>query len=297
MSEKRETPSLLLPLLLITAGAALLLQQTGMYTIPWGHIARLWPLLLVLFGLEALFRALKAPALVASSAALVITLVGGLIFEPILYPAQNPGQVSYLYQGNGAETAELYLQASAATVTVDTELNEGMIAVDISDPEGVDDISTQEERSDNTLIVRVNNQRTRVNVPLVDEETTAQWRTHIAADAPSTLVVETGAGKIDVDMSEAALSGLNLHTGVGSMNVELPAGDYSADLSCGVGKIVLTLPENAAVRIYADSGLGNTTANSHYQLVDGYYVSAAFSESAPFATITISTGIGSIVLQ
>jgi len=297
MSEKRETPSLLLPLLLIAVGAALLVEQTGMYSIPWGHLAKLWPLLLVLLGLEALFRALKAPALVASSAALVITLVGGLVFEPILYPGQNPGQVSYAYQANGAETTELSLLASAASISIDNAASDGLIVVDISDPQGVDDISAQEERTDGILTVQVDGQRTTVNAPLIDDETTAQWQAHIAADVPSTLDVENGAGKINAEMRDATLSELTLHLGVGSMSVALPAGEYSADLSCDVGKILLTLPEDAAVRISADSGLGNTTASSNYQLIDGYYVSAAFSENEPFATITVDTGVGSIVLQ
>ena len=73
-----ERRSIILPVLLIVVGLALLLEQFGVWHPDWGEILRLWPVLLVLLGLELIARGRRAGGWVTALLVVGVLLVVAL---------------------------------------------------------------------------------------------------------------------------------------------------------------------------------------------------------------------------
>ena len=88
MTEERR-PSYVLPAVLIIAGVVLLLDQLGIWTVDWSHVLSLWPLLLILLGLDILARSVRV-----SGPMMTIVLIAAVgIAIALLWPSLTVGPV------------------------------------------------------------------------------------------------------------------------------------------------------------------------------------------------------------
>jgi hypothetical protein len=106
-----------------------------------------------------------------------------------------------------------------------------------------------------------------------------RWDITLNPDVPLDLDVSSGVGNSDLDLSDLQLTHLNVDSGVGSMNLNLPvmpdmydvtisAGTGSIDIGIvegsmlkldingGVGSVTIDVPDSAAVRIEGSTGVG-----------------------------------------
>ena len=83
-----------------------------------------------------------------------------------------------------------------------------------------------------------------------------RWDVALTPNIPLNLDLHGGAGRSHLDLSALQLTGLNVSTGAGESTVLLPAGQYSARYSGGVGQSNLTVPSGADVDLNISSGAG-----------------------------------------
>ena len=108
-------------MVLIFVGGVFLLQNTG-YLPPnaWVNIWRLWPLLLVIGGLELLFAG-RVPSVILAALALIVVMVGLMVLTPGL-PVAVPGNTAlsrtYDTETQGANQANVTVRFGAGQLTV-----------------------------------------------------------------------------------------------------------------------------------------------------------------------------------
>lgn len=88
--------------------------------------------------------------------------------------------------------------------------------------------------------------------------TELKWDVAIAPDVPMHLKIDAGLGQVNVDLTGAQLSGLDIDGGVGTLRVTLPAAatSYTTHIDSGVGEVVVHVPAGASGRLDIDGGVG-----------------------------------------
>ncbi len=110
-----------------------------------------------------------------------------------------------------------------------------------------------------------------------------------------TFRLRTGVSSADVDLRNTSVSDLDLKTGVGSVTLDLSGerqNDLVADISGGVGSVIIKVPSEYGVRFRA-SGLGSITADGFYR--EGrFHKNDLYGETDYNIDIDIAGGIGSV---
>jgi len=126
-----------------------------------------------------------------------------------------------------------------------------------------------------------------------------EWDVQLNGDLPLALVVETGAGESQIDLSALDVTEATVKTGVGSTTIDL-TGDWQHDLhvavSGGVGKIDIDLPAGMGVQVKATPALGGITANGLTKSGDNY-TNDSFGTAQYTLTLDLEVGVGSLTLN
>lgn len=105
--------------------------------------------------------------------------------------------------------------------------------------------------------------------------------------------VETGASKIDFDLSKYKLRSLVLKGGAASFTARIgqPLAPTNVEVSTGVSEVTIEIPQNAACRIQTDSGLSSTSFDGFNKKDDGHYETNGFDAAKNKIYIHMSGGI------
>ncbi|MDB5153205.1 MAG: hypothetical protein JWR54_1956 [Mucilaginibacter sp.] len=105
--------------------------------------------------------------------------------------------------------------------------------------------------------------------------------------------VQTGASKIDFDLSKYKLRSLVLKGGAASFSVKVgqPLATTNLQVSTGVSEVTIEIPQNAACRIETDSGLSSTSFEGFTKKDDGHYETTGFDAAKNKIYIHMSGGI------
>jgi len=111
--------------------------------------------------------------------------------------------------------------------------------------------------------------------------------------------VETGATKIDFDLSKFKVTKLKLSGGVASFDVKLgqPVGDSHVDVSTGVSNVRIHIPQNAACEVITDTGLSDKHFEGMDKISDNHYQSPGFANAANKFYVNINGGVSNFRVQ
>jgi len=303
MSRRRDARTPILgPVILITIGVLALLQNFGQLPASfWPTLWRLWPLLLVLVGVELLLGQARLPSAVSFLLALLIIVV---TIAGIVYLAQNapqePGQT-------GRETSMQTDAQGATSATARLEFGAGDLIVGAT---GGANIMEGEFSELAARKVEVNYSASggrgdlRINIageglPFATGANRNRWSIRLNKTIPLDLRIEAGLSSNDLDLSELKLSGLRVEAGLSSTKLRLPtSGDYEARVSCGMSSTTIVIPEGVAARIRVQSGLSSVTIDEgRFPKSGDIYQSPNYAAAANRVNLTIDGGMASIVVQ
>jgi len=126
------------------------------------------------------------------------------------------------------------------------------------------------------------------------------WRFQITQEVPVTVLVETGASQLDMDLRDVLASQISLKTGASSTNVTMPSrGAAILDLEAGAASVDIRIPEGVSARVRVKDGLSslNVDTSRFPQLDSRMYQSSDFDTAANRAEINIEAGLGSISIK
>jgi hypothetical protein len=124
------------------------------------------------------------------------------------------------------------------------------------------------------------------------------WNLRLNQDIPLDLQLDFGVGQGKLDLGDLNLRTLDVHMGVGELNVDLrgnPKHDYSLTVHGGVGQATIIFPSGVGIVAEARGGLGAVKVRG-LEKSNGRYVNSAYGHSKVTIRADISGGIGEINL-
>jgi hypothetical protein len=300
------------PLLLIALGLVFLLQNFGLISgISWLAVARLWPLLLILIGLDIAFaRRWPLPTLAVE----VLVIAAGLALVAYA-PNLGPGIFTFS-DGNGPGLTDVTVPRGDAT-QVSLTANAGATRAYHLSGGSTGLVEAHSANPD----LRVRNSAPRVSgradVRLdqvssngfLHPANAADIQVRLASDVPTSLTINVGAGEFDIDLSDIRVTDARVNVGASSMRFVLPkpSGNVDIRMNGGASSITITVPDGVEARIATTGGflslrsdnarLG-TGGNAGGCIACGNSVeTSGYSAARDRVTLTISAGATSIVVR
>jgi hypothetical protein len=256
--------SFLFPLILITIGVVALLRNLNFIdSAALDELFRLWPLLLVLLGVEILVRRTLDPR-VAQPVAFLVALF--ILAAAVAYVALGPRVElvhgsQLVFRGgsapvaessaplDGLQRADLRLEAGGARVSVRAaDLPSELYR--LSGPyQGV-----SLDRARGTLRVSVS------GAPFFTRGRSADLA--LSNRIPWVIHIETGGSSVGLELRDLSLLGVELSGGASRVTLELPVptGVVPVDISGGASSLTLSVPPGAAARVSLEGGMSSLRA-------------------------------------
>jgi hypothetical protein len=296
------------PLLLVAIGLIFLLQNFGFISgVSWFAIASLWPVLLILIGLDIAFaRRWPLPTLAVE----VAVIAAGLAL--VAYsPNLSPG-VFVFGDGSGSGDTDVAVPRGASQLNL--TLNGG--ATRSYRLSGGAEQLVEAHSTSPDLRLRGPSGTTRADVRL-DQTSNGFFvpsgpgdvQIRVASDVPTSLTINVGAGEFDVDLSDVRVTDARVNVGASSMRFVLPkaSGDVAIRLNGGASNVVIVVPSGVEARIATTGGLlslrSENTRLSSGGVVGGCVACGTSVETSGYGaahdrvTLTISAGATSIVVR
>lgn len=280
---------------------------------PWPLLARYWPLLIILWGVNKLVNYLRSRDNPQAAAAarltfgdvffLILLLCFGALFTaavqrgPWSWEPGEPGQFHQTYseEMGDAEAVEARIELRAGTLRLEggaANLLEADFDYDREDLKPRVSYRIFDKRGKLTI---VQPRRT-----IEFGESNSQWELRFSNDIPLDLNVEMGAGRGLLRLAGLNLTNLDFEIGVGSVTVDL-SGDWKQDLDVrirgGVGQATIRLPREVGVRVRVRGGLGSIDVGEGLTRRGNAYVNDAYGKSPVTLRLEVAGGIGTIRLE
>jgi hypothetical protein len=307
----RRRPSIVGPLILIVVGSVFLLENAGV--LPrntWQSLWRLWPVVLVLVGLELLVGQ-RVPWVTLLGLALVVFALG---FAATAYTGFRFGDEPSEVAGR---TVDVELgEAKQAAVTVRFGAGELDIGPLAGAPPGRLASMTYEGPEDERLqpTYTVQGELGRLEYRLDGWKSDQSFGPFFGGNFHSTnmqvslnpavpitsLTVQGGAADTEIDLRDLIVNNIDLQIGAATTDVRLPqSGVTNLHISGGAATITLDVPENVAARITHRGGLSTLEVNENRFPATGSnrYQSPNYDQATNKVDITLETGVTSIEID
>ncbi len=269
----------------------------------WNQLWRLWPLILILVGLEILLGR-RSPAL--SFILILVVLAAGVGFVYAnggLRDAGNATPTSLAVPLGGASKGDVRIQMGAGELNVDGsgDVGAGQLASG--------NLGYFENQSKPKQSTSVSSGTVQLTLMQGDSNGspwsffgphngTLTWDVHLSPEVPMKLRVETGAGNGDLDLEKLKITDLTVKRGAGNVTLTLPSsGSTTGTIDGGVGNLDLVVPEGVAARLKVKIGIGNIDVDksSFTKQGDDTYQSPNYSSDAKNRVdLTLDAGIGNV---
>ncbi|MHB1132328.1 MAG: LiaI-LiaF-like domain-containing protein [Chloroflexota bacterium] len=312
--ERRRGSSLVGPLVLIALGVIFLLNTMGV--LPWNvweSLWRLWPLVLVLIGLELLLGRGNPwlsgfVALLAIGVAAFFLVLGGVFAYRVNGPFLSRGgpeavlAVSQLSVPlEGAREGVLNLRFGAGKLDVGTlggdtgSLLEGSYGSGSDRQQPTLNVSRQGERAD------VNIQSSEGGgITLIPGTGAENLNLLLNSAVLWDLRVQGGAADGDLDLRQLRVRDLLVELGASSIEVRLPeaAGQTTARFKTGMASVRIEVPSKVAARIASRGGLSSFKVDERrFPKQGNYYMSPGWETAQNRVDIDIDAGMASVTVQ
>jgi hypothetical protein len=306
-TERRRRGGIVAPLVLIFIGVVFLLENTG-YLPPnfWVNLWRLWPVLLVLAGIELLL-ANRIPRLVLAGLAVAVLIVGAVVVNSNLATpaaANTTTQVQNVDLG-GATQAAVTVRFGAGQLNIGPLPQPAVNQLASMTYSGPPDLAPRPTYSATGGIGQLDyspsGRRGSPSFPpfFGGRADGSRMDLSLAPSVPITsLTIQTGATQGHLDLSGLRVSSIDMSVGAATTWMRLPesAGLTSVHISGGASNLTLEVPQGVAARIQHRGGLSTLNVDqSRFPLVsDGVYQSPDYDTATNKADVSIETGVTTI---
>lgn len=307
MEERSYRPSLIGPLILITAGVLLLLNQAG--RLPWsvwGTLWRFWPIVLILIGIDVLVKGSRSLAVYVIGLLIALAVLGGVIG----YAVHQSGQAARPWMAMSADTV-LEQRQDADRGDIRLRFGAGRLAIGaLSDSpsfvEGKIEYGRYSRKAEKAF--RVTSGRAvfslEAQTPSFPRSVPGpdigdRWDLKFTPRIPLDMNIEGGVGKVEMDLSDLQVTKLGLKVGVGETIITLPtaAEHCSASVEAAVGSIAVRIPDAVGARISVSRALCSLRVDERFVRSVDTYVSTNYDTAGNTIELEIACAVGSITIQ
>jgi hypothetical protein len=285
---------------LIAIGALFLLGNFGYFN-GWQFVrlGELWPVLLVLIGVEIVVtRSLPRRTSAAVGAVVALVLVGGL-FYLALGPAIVPGSISSSASASVGvlQSAKLDLNVDAATVTINGDAGADQLYVARYRYNNGEGAVTNLDRSTGT--VRIDMQA-RTLFPGQDRVRTVAL--DLNPQIPWSITISGGAMNEVLDLSRIKVSQLTISGDAQQATITLPlaSGNVPIDINAGAATVTIHRPVGSGASLAMSGGINDFTADGEHRTTlagSMTWQSSDYATAADRYSIRVSGGANHVVLD
>jgi hypothetical protein len=258
MDDNRRFPNLFWPIIFIGVGALYLMANLGLIeAVDFRQIWRLWPVFLVIAGINMLFGRNTRWLASMLSGLLALLVVAFLFFAPTIMDTYQSAELTsetFSEPLDGAESANVSLDFDYGTIFVNAlEDNTLLFAAEVThDQEATYHSSGSDQRN---IRLDLNQLGLSAFGSFLDQANT-EARVGLAAGVPTELKVDIGGGSAEMDLSDLDLERLTAGSGSGNLEAILPPGNYPVKLSSGSGSITVQTGSGSELNLNVDVGSG-----------------------------------------
>ncbi|MDQ6672019.1 MAG: DUF5668 domain-containing protein [Chloroflexota bacterium] len=311
--QRRRRGGVVGPLILIFIGCVFLLQNTGyLPSNAWQNLWRLWPVILVLAGLEVLLAYRVSWLVLAALAALI--LVAGAIATSLSWgPKATPGAVTRSRSTDlgGATQATVTIRFGAGDLNIGPLVQPSQNQLAEMGYQGPADLAPEPRYLATPGGVgrleyqTADSSRGGSGLPSFvggRETDTLHLDVNLTPAVPiASLQVQTGATNAHLDLSNLNVNSTDIALGAASAWIRLPeaAGKTTAHISSGAATITVEIPQAVAAQVRHHGGLSTLDIDeARFPLVgEGVYRSADYASAKNQVDLSIDTGLTTIVVR
>ncbi len=307
-------------LILVIIGAAILLANFGYIEFHWYNIFRLWPIFLIIGGVNLVLSHNRSPWATILKIAVVVFGVGLLLFGNF-GDRYNfwPGRHWNSYRNddssddddnsddnadNGTQKSAVngkFTEPYASTVKVARlNISGGATGYHLSDTtDQLFSANTTEEPNRYVFSTSMDDSVKVMNFRMKDHT-----GFHFGSDKNKIefklnpnpeweINVETGASGLDFDLSKFKVRELKMHGGAAGFNVKMgaPLALTDIDVSTGMAGVDIAIPRGAACSVETDSGLSGNDFEDVPKISDDHYQTDGYDAAKTKFHIHISGGL------
>lgn len=312
-------------IILVAIGAIFLLNNYNVINFHWGNLIRLWPVFLIMGGINLVFAHNRSAWATALKIAVVVGGFALLIFVPDnhrYFWNNQHGNWNFSDNDTDGDNDDNDDNTSDAKGIVKVEgsstYNEPYTPTTTSAILNISGGGTVYNLKDTTtqLFSAVTKEftnkfafdhTTQGNVQILGFHMQKNHGKHFNWNSDNTnsadiklntrpeweMNVDAGATKLDFDLSKFKVRKLKISGGAASFDIKLgqPLAITNVDVSTGVSEVHIEVPTNAAVRIDSNSGLSSTDFDGFTKNGDGTYQTAGFDSASNKMFIHMKGGV------
>ena len=313
-------------IILVIIGALFLLNNYNVINFHWSNILHLWPIFLIMGGVNLLLANNKAPWAYMIKIAVVIAGFGLLVFGRFEnnfffpkhsysfhdndYDSDDDGDDDDDNDNNGrkgivkVEGSSTYNEPYSPTATVaKLHVSGGGVAYTLSDTTSqlfnavTKEFSNKFEFSrtmEGTVpVLDLHMKKKNGNSFNWDSDKTNSADIKLNTNPEWDITVDAGATKLDFDLSKFKVRNFKLSGGAASFDVKIgqPLVSTVVDVSTGVSEVEIKVPQNAACQITSNSGLSSTDYDGFNKVNDNTYETPGFAAAKNRIYVKMKGGV------
>jgi hypothetical protein len=301
MSERyrgRRGGSIVFPIILITLGVLFLLDNLNIIgDIDWSTIWRLWPIVLIAFGLEIILG--RRVSFGVIFLVIFLVLVGGAFaFWTTGVGVGDLRSETFTWPLQGVERAEARFEVGVGALRLAGAGDLGeLLAGDVQLPDRAELVESVQVTG-GVANGRVSADWGVLGWPRFFGARGGRWDLRLNERVSWDLDVDTGVGEARLDLSDLLVTDLNLNSGVGAVEVTLPRrGMVEANVDGGVGEVVINIPEGREARIRVERGIGGVDVDSRFERRGDFYETDGVDSAESYIDLEVNVGVGSITID
>jgi hypothetical protein len=314
--------------ILVIIGVLFLLDNFGYIDFSWFAFIRLWPILLVIGGVNLVFAhnktntatAIKVGVLIAGMAILIYNGLGHHNYKErgwrnafnhfeyndddddkdtsdnITIGANGTGRYVESYK---PEIKEAVLNINgAATHYIIKDTTNNLFEGDTKGLSGLYNLKINSDSTSETLDFDMNGDNNHHHHGFNFTFGNGHGKSNTAFiklnSAPEWEInVKAGAAKIDFDLTQFKIKNLKIRSGAADFDIKMgqPTAETNLDVSTAASNIIISVPKTAAVHITTKTALSQKSIDGFNSVSDNEYESANFDKAANKMYIKINGGI------
>jgi hypothetical protein len=192
----------------------------------------------------------------------------------------------------GAASADLNISHGAGEL----KIHGGAKSTEVFHGSFTGGLDQKSNRNGDRLEVRLRPARDFMEFPFFGPHDQLDWDVALNTDIPTTLKLNLGANKSELDLRDMNITHLDLDTGASDTRITLPSrGRFRADFDIGAASLEVTVPEGLSARIQASLGAADFRIDqSRFPRSGGFYQSPDFDAALNSVDMKIDAGAASI---
>jgi hypothetical protein len=291
--------------ILVIIGILFLLSNFNVIDFDWLTFLSLWPILLIMAGVNLVFAHNRTGWATTLKIAVLIVGMSILIYNGIEHhyrgfnfsfnndreDYRDANSNNYVVAANDSiQVVRLNITGGATKYTLSDTTNQ-LFAADTKERGIGYTLNTSTDSTIETINFDMGNQR-RHNF-FVWGGTSNHVNLRLNPKPVWDIDVEGGAAKFSFDLSKYKIEELKFEGGAASLNIKMgePLAETKLTFSTGASSININIPQNAACRITTDTGLSGKSFNGFNQKDDDTYETPGFDQAVNKMYINMEGGV------